>query len=163
MSFLSVISDSEAEVVNELLPEKLLVLELYNIILPPIFAGYIILFICVNGLPPGELTDQETFLLTVHSLAETSHKMGVIQSPTFCSIFYSRMAMQYLVDTKIVSEIPRFKENRIRRHFQVEDRSRLKELVNSLRVDFLWDENYRIVKRVFGDRFLARPTTTQKL
>jgi hypothetical protein len=150
------LSNKEAEVIHELHKEQLLVIEFYNILIPPIFAGYIIAFICFVSLKTSESKDLEEFLMTIQLLSETCHRMGVIQSPTFCSIFYIRLAYQYLLDNKIVAEVPLFIANRIRKHFIVENRLKLKALVKILRSDFLWEENYMIVRRVFEEKFMTK-------
>lgn len=87
-------------------------------------------------------------------MAETAHKMGVIQNPTFCSIFYSRGAYQFLLRRGLVQETSQFRDNKILKCFRVSNFTGLKNLVKTLRADFLWEENYKIIKKVFEDRYI---------
>ena len=134
----------------------ILVIEFYNILIPPIFSGYMITFICIHSLASYDICPIEKTMLMIQKMSETAHLMGVIQTPTFCSIFYVRNAYQFLVSKGIVQESSKLKDNNIMKCFKVSNTQALEELVRSLRQDFLWEENYRIIRKVFEERFLAQ-------
>lgn len=140
--------------ITELPKEELLVIEFYNILIPPIFAGYIILFAALLNFKTEEPVETEKFLMLVQRLAETCHNMGVIQSPTFCSIYYMRQAFAFLLEKGVVVEKPTLLTDKMRKCYVVNNRPALKLIVQNCRAWFLWDENYNIVKRVFEDKYL---------
>ena len=96
----------------------------------------------------------ENFLLKVQNLAETSHNMGVIQSPTFCSMYYMREAYQFLLTKAILVEKPLYRDNRIRKCFVMNNLNALKLILTNCRGWFLWEENYKIIHRVFVEKYL---------
>lgn len=157
-SFFRMLSDQECEIILDLPREELLLIEFYNTQIPPIFAGYMTAFICAAALNTEEPTETEKWILTAQNLAELSHKMGVIQSPTFCSIFYMRQAYTYLLDSEIIQEKSVLKGEKIRKCFWVKNQIALEMLIKALRVDFLWEENYKIIRKVFEDRYLKHPS-----
>jgi hypothetical protein len=67
--------------VTELPKEELLVIELYNILIPPIFAGYMVTFIAIYAHKAIGPVEVESFLLKVQNLAETSPQHGCHSEP----------------------------------------------------------------------------------
>jgi len=120
-------------------------------------------FVCVMSLHSAESLPLERTLLTIQQMAETAHRMGAIQNPTFCSIFYTRNAYQFLLARGIVQESSKFQEQRILKCFKIVEFDALQQLVKLLRGDFLWEENYRIIRKVFEERFLSTPAAKKEL
>lgn len=139
---------------TELPNEELLVIEFYNVLIPPIFAGYMVAFIAILANKASSPLETEKFILKVQSLAETSHNMGVIQSPTFCSIFYMKEAYQYLLTKAILIEKPMYIGGRIKKCFLMNNHKALKFILENCRAWFLWEENYKIIHRVFIEKYL---------
>lgn len=152
------IGDDRLELMHELNKNDLLVVEFFNIVIPPIFSGYMLTFVCVMSLHSAESLPLEQTLLSIQQMAETAHRMGAIQNPTFCSIFYTRNAYQFLLSRGIVQESSKFQDQRILKCFKIVEFNALRQLVKLLRTDFLWEENYRIIRKVFEERFLNAPT-----
>lgn len=147
-------TSQDGEVINDLPKEELLVIEFYNILIPPIFAGYMIAFTAILKFNTEEPFETERFIHLIQHLAETCHNMGVIQSPSFCSIFYTRQAYLFLLDKGILVDKPTVIEGKVKKCYVVNNRPALKLILQNCRSWFLWDENYKIVKRVFEDKYL---------
>lgn len=148
------LSDKEGEIVNDLPKEELLVIEFYNILIPPIFAGYMVTLIAIMGYKTTGPTEVEKFLLRVQNLAETSHNMGVIQSPTFCSMYYMKEAYQFLLTKGVLVEKSMYREGRIKKCFLMNNSKALTLIIEKCRDWFLWEENYKIIHRVFVEKYL---------
>ena len=157
------IGDNRLELMLELNKNDLLVVEFFNILIPPIFSGYMLTFVCIMSLHTIESLPLEKTLLSIQQMAETAHKMGAIQNPTFCSIFYTRNAYQFLLSRGVVQESSKFQDQKIMKCFKIVDFTALRQLVKVLRNDFLWEENYRIIRKVFEERFLNAPSKKELL
>jgi hypothetical protein len=139
----------------ETLPKNwLLVIEFYNILIPPIVSGYMVSFICIYMNRHKETVETEPLLKEVQTMAELAHKMGVIASPTFCSYFYMIQAYGFLRECGMLEESQTYFNNKIRMCFKVCDAPALKALIGDFREFFLWEENYRLIKRIYSENYI---------
>jgi hypothetical protein len=69
-------------------------------------------------------------------------------------MYYMREAYQFLLTKAILVEKPLYRDNRIRKCFVMNNLNALKLILTNCRGWFLWEENYKIIHRVFVEKYL---------
>ena len=121
--------------------------------MPPIFNAYMVALTSFSLLKTERDYETEAFLDRIQELAEACHRMGVIQNPAYCSIFYFKSVHQYLIEINCIKECLILGIGKPKKAFKLIDLAKLIELVEKLRLAFLWEENYRIIQKVYIDKF----------